>query len=52
MLKLSKLDLDALNSSRVSVYHIVKKSDKYNLNEGYIGVTGNFNQREQQHFGA
>jgi hypothetical protein len=46
--ELKKLDGSSWNLGAV-VYHIVKKSDKYNLDEGYIGVTGNFEQRKKQH---
>ena len=49
--ELKKLDGSSWNLGSV-VYHIVKKSDKYNLDEGYIGVTGNFTQRKKQHLDA
>ena len=40
------------NLNSVVVYHIVKSTDKYNLDEGYIGVTNDLERRRTQHFEA
>ncbi|MFC1234393.1 GIY-YIG nuclease family protein [Vibrio sp. F74] len=36
----------------IHVYHIVKADKKYDLDEGYIGVTTNIERRKSQHFSA
>ena len=36
----------------VIVYHIVHKDHKLDIDQGYIGVTGNLERRKEQHFEA